>query len=157
LRAQLVTLSSRVRNQRDAVPRWAIQRLEEGHADALGRLLAYGNPSEDELLVDGGDKCVTALMTELGSLSEQRRHCGAAQLRVGVSVAAVQQTFDDVTRAKQQLSVVNTLPVTTIDSAIAIADKEKASAEPQSSWRRIVQLQMMPPVKRARLLVGSWP
>jgi hypothetical protein len=149
LYAQLVTLSGRVRNQRDAVPRWAIQRLEEGQADALGQLLAYGNPSEDELLVDGGEECVAHLDTEVARLNEQRQQCGAAQHRVGVSVAAVQQALDDVTRAKQQLSVVNTLPVTTIDSAIATTDKENASAEPQSGWRRILQLQMMPPSKWA--------
>jgi len=146
-----VALSSRVRNQRNAVPRWAIQRLEEGQADALGQLLAHGNPSGDEFLVDGGEECVTALTTEFGGLNEQRQQGEAAQNRVGVSVATMQQALDDVTRLKQQISVTNTLPVTTIDSAISTTDKENASAEPQSSWQRIVQLRMMPPIKRARV------
>lgn len=147
--AQLVSLSGKVREQRDAVPRWAVQRLEEGQASVLGQLLALGNASDDDLVAAGGEERAAALTTEVALLNEQRQLWEETQQRMGTSATSVQQALDDATRAQQQVAAAKSLPATSIDAAIASAGKENAAAKAPSRWRRNVQLQMMPPTKRA--------
>ena len=131
------------------VPHWAIQRLEESQTEALGRLLEYANGSDDDSRINGGDDVLGALTTEVSALSHQRQQSTATQQRMCQAAVALQYALDDATRAQEQVGLVKSLPASSIDSVIASAERENEDQVGQRTWRRNLQLQMLPPAKRA--------
>ncbi len=130
-----MALSGQVREQRDAVPRWAVQRLEESQAGALSQLLALGDVPDEELLsgTSGGESAqvaagsstaltaataLAALNCELAQLSAERPLWAEAQQRMGDSAAGVQAALDGASLAQQQLAAAKSLPVSSVDAAV---------------------------------------
>ncbi|EOD18836.1 hypothetical protein EMIHUDRAFT_209437 [Emiliania huxleyi CCMP1516] len=143
---QAAALSARVGEQRRAVPAWAVQRLEEGQASELSQLLALGNATDEALLGGGiGDATLVA-----PSLLEERSRCEAARDRAGGSALAVDKALEDAVRLQQQLSAALALPVTSVDEAIAGKENE-GGGKTISAVQRGLQLQKLPPAKRARV------
>ena len=143
---QAAALSARVGEQRRAVPARAVQRLEEGQASELSQLLALGNAT-DEALLGGGIGDVTLVAP---SLLEERSRCEAARDRAGGSALAVDKALEDAVRLQQQLSAALALPVTSVDEAIAGKENE-GGGKTISAVQRGLQLQKLPPAKRARV------
>uniref|UniRef100_A0A7S3S2L1 Uncharacterized protein n=1 Tax=Emiliania huxleyi TaxID=2903 RepID=A0A7S3S2L1_EMIHU len=144
---QAAALSARVGEQRRAVPAWAVQRLEEGQASELSQLLALGNATDEALLGGGGGGDATLVAP---SLLEERSRCEAARDRAGGSALAVDKALEDAVRLQQQLSAALALPVTSVDEAIAGKENE-GGGKTISAVQRGLQLQKLPPAKRARV------
>uniref|UniRef100_A0A7S3S231 Uncharacterized protein n=1 Tax=Emiliania huxleyi TaxID=2903 RepID=A0A7S3S231_EMIHU len=147
LEEQAAALSARVGEQRRAVPAWAVQRLEEGQASELSQLLALGNATDEALLGGGGGGDATLVAP---SLLEERSRCEAARDRAGGSALAVDKALEDAVRLQQQLSAALALPVTSVDEAIAGKENE-GGGKTISAVQRGLQLQKLPPAKRARV------